>query len=430
LDKVKILINLGILKLEQIFNLGFAPIEFPKRAGRRVSAFKGYLQPLLQTRPQLTVLTNATVRRIIFDTSNTSRAIGVTFVLNVPQDVAREFDAGSMATKYVRATKEIIVSAGAMDSPAILMRSGIGPQQVLEASNIPVVKNLPVGLNLHDHVLLRVDFMINRNTSAGVFIAEEDLNPTTWKEYLETGDGPYSSLNGMHGQAFWVSSLRLKEPYPNGIWADVQILHYQWAENVKAEDTSVNIYTLPFLTRPKSRGRVVLNSSDVDAMPLIDFHYLSDPEGHDMQIFLEAVKLTIEMYENAPSFKEQGCRLKNEPYDKCLGVVVEGHDWRYDDGYWKCFIRGQAQSGIHAGGTCRMGNGKDAVVDVRLKVIGIEGLRVVDMSVVPQVTNANTHAVAYVIAEKAAEMIKEDWFEECKGILMEGGGGNVLNFCF
>ncbi len=348
----------------------------------------------METRHNLTVLTHSEVKRIIFDEYN-KRAIGITYVQQ-----------NKSVTKIVRANKEVIISAGAMDSPALLMKSGVGPKDVLEQCNISYVKVLPVGYNLHDHVYLSLNFLINRNTSAGVLIPQIDLNNRTWEEFLRTGDGPYSSFNGDHGQAFFVSGIRSTELQPNPIWADVQLLHFQAANSFQEGDTLVQIYTLPFLVRPKSRGRITLNCTDVNAMPLIDFQYLSDPDGHDLAILLEAVKLTIKIYETAPSFIEQNCQLSQNVVDNCANFTFGSDD------YWVCVIRYTSVSGWHAGGGNRMGQGDNdpnAVVDTRLKVIGIERLRVVDMSIVPQVTNANTQVCAYVIAEKAAEMILEYW---------------------
>ncbi len=158
--------------------------------------------------------------------------------------------------------------------------------------------------------------------------------------------------------------------------------------------------------RPKSRGRVYLNKYDVDGPPVIDLQMLGDPQGHDMAIYLEALKFTIDMYENAPSFKKQGARFSDIVYEPCAHLEFRG------DEYFKCFIMHMAGAGLHGGGTCRMGSGKNdprAVVDSKLKVIGIDGIRVVDLSIMPDITNANTQAAAYVIGEKAADMILTEW---------------------
>ncbi len=368
-----------------------------------MSAYTGYVKPYLSTRPHLKIVTQAVVKRIIFD-DDKNRAIGVTYELKNEE--------GNAINVY--ANKEVIISAGVMDSPAILMRSGIGPKDVLKKSNIPLVKELPVGYNLQDHVLLKLELLIDRSASKEVFIKERDLTSETWKYFKETGEGPYASLGGLAGEAFLVSNVRKQEPHPNPKWPDIQFFQVHSGEKLSVvpelakqnEGDALPVYVIPYVARPKSRGRVTLNPKNIDGPPVIDFNFLSDPEDHDMAILVEAVKIVVKIYEEAPSFKEMGGRLSKVPYKPCSHL-----EYRSDD-YWRYFIREMAGSGLHAGGTCRMGRGerdKKAVVDSKLKVIGIDGLRVVDLSIMPDITNTNTQAAAYVIGEKAGEMILTEW---------------------
>lgn len=381
-------------------------MEYIKRHGRRVSAYGAYVKPYLKSRPFLKVITNAEVTRIIFN-EDKSRAIGVTYT-------TKNEDGSRVITMTIGAKKEVIISAGVMDSPILLMKSGIGPKEVLEESKIETVKNLRVGYNLQDHVLMKLEFHLNKEADSDVFVPERDLNEETWKYFEETGDGPYTSLSGLHGEAFLVSNIRKAEAYPNPEWSDIQFLQLQSSEELmivpvekeEKERDYVPVYVLFYLGRPKSRGTVFLNKDNVDGPPVIDFQLLADSQGHDMAIYLEALKFAINMYENAPSFKKYGAQFSDIVYKPCAHLEFRG------DEYFKCFIRHMAGSGLHGGGTCRMGQGEGdpkAVVDSKLKVIGIEGLRVVDLSIMPDITNSNTQAAAYVIGEKAADMILTEW---------------------
>lgn len=381
-------------------------MEYTKKHGRRVSAYQAYVKPHLKRRPNLKVVTNAEVTRIIFN-EDKSRAIGVTYK-KITKNGSR------ILTVTVGAKKEVIISAGVMDSPTLLMKSGVGPKEVLEESNIDIVKVLPVGYNLQDHVIMKLEFHLNKAADSDVLVPERDLNEETWKYFEETGDGPYTSLIGMHGEAFLVSKIRKEEPYPNPEWSDIQLMQQHSTEELmivpvekeEGKKDYVPVYVIFYLGRPKSRGRVTLDKENIDIPPVIDFQMLADPQGHDMAIYLEALKFTVNMYENAPSFKKLGARFSDVVYEPCAHLEFRG------DEYFKCFIRHMAGSGLHAGGTCRMGRGeedKNAVVDSKLKVIGIEGMRVVDLSIMPDITNANTQAAAYVIGEKAAEMIFTEW---------------------
>lgn len=259
-----------------------------------MSSYTGYIKPILGLRPNLQIITHAEVNKVLFEGN---RAVGVVYRMltssgrfNSPQRIAR-------------ARKEIILSAGSIASSAILMRSGVGPRDVLQASKIPVVKYLPVGLNLHDHPIASLDFIIN-NRSA-VFIPERDLNPETLRYYNSVGDGPYSCYAGITTQAFLASSLAGVDWDDGTIgdrnWPDIQLLtvNSPGSPGVVSAPSNRNSYVLRndevvinsgFCGgRPKSRGRITLNVTNPEGDPLIDFRYYENLD--DMQVMLEGKEI-------------------------------------------------------------------------------------------------------------------------------------------
>lgn len=153
--------------------ISFAPFEYSKRFGRRVSCYEGYLRPIMHSRKNLKVVTGVVVSRVTFEGK---RATGVTYKVN-----------GTGSEFFVRARKEVIVSSGVIESPAILMRSGVGPKEILRKAGIPAVKYLPVGENLHDHVCVILPILVNKRHP--VFNFWRDLTPENWRIFNETGEG-------------------------------------------------------------------------------------------------------------------------------------------------------------------------------------------------------------------------------------------------
>lgn len=384
---------------------GFSPIEYSKRFGRRVSAYSGYIKPVLD-HPNLKIITRADVRRITFEGNS---AVGVIYN-------QRDDHGDLIHQRSVRACKEIILSAGVINTPTILMKSGVGPLDVLRPAGIPVVKVLPVGMNLQDHIGVTLNFMINNQTSP--FNPERDLTMENFLLYNRFGDGPYSTISGNFGQAFLASSKSTK----NGIrgWPDLHLNMQHSTINSFDGPVGVSFRDLVLkhdvanweamvsararLTRPQSRGRVTLNLADIEGDPLIDFQYLSHPD--DIQALLESIEWTLKIYEETPAYQKLGARYTSVTVPECRRFRFRS------EAYWRCHIRHLSSSSVHAAGTCRMGRGpgdRNAVVDPKLRVIGIENLRVADTSVMGDVTNANTQAPTYAIAEKAADMILKRW---------------------
>lgn len=306
---------------------------------------------------------------------------------------------------YVRAKKEIILSAGAINSPQILMLSGVGPEEHLKSMDIPVLLDLPVGNNLQDHLMAYMLTKINKPISLS-----DDLINSFWTRlrYNLFGTGPLS-IAGSEGSAFYYNDQSKRGQAS----ADVQIMIYSKyiAENCFNIKDSVakeflaehgNIEGFNFIvsiTNPKSRGTVRLKSSDPFDYPLIDPQYLTDKR--DVENFIGGIRLW-ERFMQTKTMKELGVDMNQMKLSFC-----SQHKFRSDD-YWECFVRHLAITVYHHSSTCKMGADEDetAVVDSKLRVKGIKGLRVVDASVFPTVTSGNINAPVIMVAEKAADMIR------------------------
>jgi choline dehydrogenase-like flavoprotein len=336
---------------------------------RRCSAAVGYLRPA-KGRPNLTVLTGAVATRVVLEKG---RAVGVEYVRKGKREIAR-------------ANCEVIVSSGAIGSPKVLMLSGIGPAAHLQERGVQVAHDLPgVGQNFHDHLDV---FMIYELTGAHSYDKYKKLH---WQiaaglQYAMFKSGPVTS-NVVEGGAFWWVDRNETNP-------DVQF-HFLAGAGIEAGIPDVpggNGCTLnAYLTRPRSRGSVTLRSSDPFAQPAVDPNFLNDP--YDLKYTVECVKLGQDIMRQ-PALSKM-IRRDHFPGDAALS----------GPGGYERFVREQARTGYHPAGTCRMGTDQDAVVDPSLRVRGIEGLRVADASVMPQLISGNTNAPTIMIAEKLAAML-------------------------
>ncbi|MGF6654951.1 choline dehydrogenase [Paraburkholderia youngii] len=336
--------------------------------GKRCSAAVGYLRPA-RKRANLTVITGAIATRIVMEGK---RAVGVEYVQGGNRQVAR-------------AQTEVIVTSGAIGSPKLLMLSGIGPGEHLTQHGIKVQHELPgVGQNLHDHLDV---FMIYELTGAHSY---DKYKKFRWQvaaglQYALFRSGPVTS-NVVEGGAFWWADKSQKDP-------DLQF-HFLAGAGIEAGIPDVpggNGATLnAYLTRPKSRGSVTLRSADPLAPPVVDPNFLDDP--YDLKYTIESVKVGQEVMRQSALAKY----IKREHFP---GSAIQG-----PGGYEK-FVREQARTGYHPAGTCRMGVGAGAVVDTDLRVHGVDGLRVADCSVMPQLISGNTNAPTIMIAERLADKL-------------------------
>ena len=380
---------------------GFMVAQTTTRDGLRLSTAKAFLRPA-RSRKNLHVAMEATVTQIVFDAEK--RATGVKFVRH--------------GVHYeVQAVKEVILSAGAIASPQLLMLSGVGPAAHLRSLSIPVVADLPVGDNLQDHVALAgMVFQIDKPYS---LILKEVATVPNMLNFFLRGKGPFTSTGAAEGLA-WVNT---KYAPVDKDWPDIEFhfiggspvsdMSYAVRHGSGIRDDVWNEYyepllnthtwqVMPMLLRPQSKGTIRLASADPFDKPLIDPRYFGVEQ--DLKVLVEGVKIAIQLSRTQP-FQELGTRFYAKPFPGCQNHTV------YTDEYWACFIRHYSQTDHHAVGTCKMGPASDAtaVVDPRLRVRGLRGLRVVDASVIPDVPSGNTNAPVIMIAEKAADLIKQDW---------------------
>lgn len=339
------------------------------RDARRCSAATGYLAPA-RGRPNLTVTTTAFVNRIVFEGR---RAVGVEHV------------AGGR-TRISRAAREVIVAAGAIGSPKLLMLSGLGPADHLRGHGVDVVADLPgVGRNLHDHFDIDVVYELNEQNSFDKYARRHWM---LWAgiQYALFRTGPVAS-NIVEGGAFW----RADETAPT---PDTQF-HFLAGAGVEAGvppvPSGAGVTLNSYFVRPRSRGSVTLRSADPAQPPNIDPNYVAEP--YDMKISLEGIRKMREIM-SRPAFAKH-VRKEHFPGEK-VKTEAELED----------YARSFGRTAYHPVGTCRMGVDESAVVDPRLRVRGVEGLRVCDSSVMPSIVSSNTNAASIMIGEKASDLVK------------------------
>ena len=356
-------------------NFGNAYFQVNQRRGVRWSATKAFLRPV-QHRPNLTVLTEALVQRIRFETRDgVKRATGVE--VSLPD-----------ATRSVTARREVILAAGSIGSPQILQLSGVGPAALLQRHGIDIVHDLPgVGENLHDHLQVRLMYKVH-----GVTTLNQRANSLLGKaamglEYLLFKTGPLTMPPSQLG-AFARSDP--SQPSANIEW------HVQ---PLSLDKFGEPLHPFPAITpsvcnlRPTSRGHVRIKSADPRAHPAITLNYLSTAE--DRQVALDSMRFTRRIM-------AAKALAKYSPLEWKPGPAVE------TDAALLAAAGDLATTIFHPVGTCKMGHDALAAVDDRLRVHGIEGLRVIDASVMPRITSGNTNAPTVMIAEKGAEMMLAD----------------------
>jgi choline dehydrogenase len=347
---------------------GFGPMEQTIRGGRRWSAASAYLKPALKRKN--VSLVNGFARRVIIENQ---RAVGV------------EIEAHKQI-QVVKARREVIVAASSINSPKILMLSGIGPAEHLRENGIAVVADRPgVGRNLQDHMELYI-----QQESTKPITLNSVLNPFSkaligaqWL-FFKSGLG---ATNHFEAAAFVRS--RAGVDYPDIQYHFIPAaVRYDGKAAAKSHGFQAHVGPM----RSKSRGSVTLRSPDPKAKPVIRFNYMSHPD--DWTEFRHCIRLTREIFGQSA-------------FDAYRGREISPGSQVQSDDDLDVFIRDHAESAYHPCGTCKMGRADDvtSVVDPECRVIGVDGLRVADSSIFPRVTNGNLNAPSIMTGEKASDHI-------------------------
>jgi choline dehydrogenase-like flavoprotein len=350
---------------------GVGLYQVTQKGGERCSAAKAYLEPA-KHRPNLKVITGALASRILLDGR---RAMGVEVRID-----------GQLQT--VRARREVLLSAGALQSPQLLMLSGIGPGAHLQALGVAVHHDLPgVGQHLHDHISLTLVSHVPRLTDT--FTVSPSGSPAVVKgawDWLTQRQGLLTS-NIAEAGAFLKS--RPEVPLPD---LQVHFLRTKLIDHARTLPWGHGITCHLCPLRPVSRGRLSLASPDPGDAPLIDPNFLGEPA--DIELLHRGIRLVRGIL-SQPALAD--CGGSEGP-----ALAAAQTDAQIED-----YIRAHADTEYHPVGTCRMGPGPADVVDAQLRVHGLQGLRVVDASIMPRIVSGNTNAPVIMIAEKAADLIRQ-----------------------
>lgn len=350
---------------------GVGRAQVTVRNGRRSSTSAAFLHPV-RNRRNLRVEVNALAEQVVFDGR---RATGVRYTQGNVQ-------------KAARARLEVVLAGGVINSPQLLMLSGVGPAQHLQERGITVVADVPgVGENLQDHLYVYYNAKCKKEISLNHQLSGPNLYVQALRYFVNHSG--YLNIGVVQATAF--PRVTSEATRPN---IEVSFRPMTWhigERGTIALDTFPGLNAACSLLQPKARGRMRLASSSPHDYPLIYANYLSDPA--DLRVMREGLRWVRKTFATKPlsDFITE---------EQAPGAAVQS------DADWEEFIREAAQSVYHPVGTCAMGNGPMAVVDHELRVRGVESLRVVDASVMPRITSANTNAATIMIGEKGADMIR------------------------
>lgn len=389
--------------------LGFGYVQATTIYGHRCSAAKAFLHKHKKRR-NLHILPESRVTKVLID-PQTNTAYGVNYVRR-------------RLKSTVRARKEVILSAGPIASPQLLMLSGIGPENHLKSLGIPIIKDLPVGKTLYDHICFP-GLIFELNTTGVSLNEARSFNIREAVTWLRNGETDISTPGGVEGIGYIKTPLSDDpEPVPDielisiggslisdggpegsravrrGMRIREEVFDEAFGEIDKISKDSWSAF--PMLLHPKSVGRIELKDSNPFSHPLMYGNYLTDPR--DVATFIASFR-HVQALVATPPFQRFGAKLHRAEYPLCRSTVFDS------DEYWECALRTLTATLHHQIATCRMGPVGDplAVVDPELRVHGVHRLRVVDSSVLPRTVSAHTHAPAMMIGEKAADLIKWTW---------------------
>ena len=354
-------------------NFGCGYFQVTEKKGLRCSAAVGYLNPI-KKRGNLKIVTNAHVKKINFENK---KAVSVSFWRD-------------KELKEVKAKKEIILSAGSIGSPHILQASGIGDPSKIKNFGIKIVNSSPgVGTNLQDHIMMRPVYKVKNIKTLNKKINSLFGKMLIGMEYLFFRKGPMT-MGASQLCGFAKSDPSRDTP---NLQFHIQPISTDKLGGANLHEFNAFTPTVANI-RPTSRGEVNIKSSDTRDDPKIKMNYLSTPE--DRKVTADGLKLIRKIVLETETF------AKYEPEEFRPGISIQN-----DEELVKA-ASDYAQTIFHPVGTCKMGNDENSVVNDRLVVHGIENLRIVDASIMPNITSGNTNAPTIMIAEKASDMIIED----------------------
>ncbi|XP_055847652.1 glucose dehydrogenase [FAD, quinone]-like [Episyrphus balteatus] len=386
--------------------MGTSYVQATTLNGHRHTAAKAYLKPIMEDRKNLHILTKAFVTKILID-KKTESAYGVEFTYKNKNIT-------------IRAKKEVILSAGAFNSPKLLMLSGIGPKDELERLDIPLIKDLQVGKRMYDHMSYLGPVVKVKNVKKKPTLFTTRLNPLDYLKF-KAGDPStrFSTIGGVEAMTFAKTS-NSKQPdsvpdielilVPTSLAGDfgtalrisANIRKDIYTKQFKVLENKEHFAFLTMCFHPESFGNITLKDKNPKSPPIIDPNYFE--KEVDVECILEGVKEAIRITKT-PAMQEINATLHTLPTPGCEHI-----DFGSDD-YWRCSIRHLSYTLHHQVATCKMGPESDptAVVNSLLKVYGLRKLRVADTSIIPRPHTAHTNLVSFLIGEKASDMIIDEW---------------------
>lgn len=383
-----------------------ARLPLTSRDGVRCDARRAFLRPARHRR-NLDVSYRSRVEALELD-PDTRRVTGVRIVR-------------SGVRMRVGVGREVVLAAGALETPKLLMLAGVGPDDHLRRLGIQPVANLSVGKNLLDHIALGGLVVTLEKSPPMIFPRISDLGSII-RSMLFHSEGPTDPKGAGEPLGFFSTSQNDKPEYPDAALYVARAKISNGAGNFIRQTTGLEerifdkIYEtkgkesfalIASLMRPKSTGKVVLTSANPEIPPAIYLNYLSD--DRDVRALVDAARQARRLAETS-TMKNLGAQISSNLFRGCQNLT---HD---EETYLECALRHYTMSLWHYGGTCKMGPADDpnAVVDARLRVYGVENVRVADSSIMPTLVTGDLNAAVVMIAEKASDMIKEEWESECE----------------